>query len=274
MRILDPCIIVGCGSRCMSPAQFALPGDPRWAWLFAGRPLRSTRARCTPALSRGSRFCREALTPRTVVHGWRSLSRTLPTSDVPCRFERTAPPAPADWQLYTLEARPAATHAGKGVRTYEPRRLPSYSRSGTHRVAPMYTSRSPALFVTDQRGTPRTRSPFFHRRPRQFYRRDGFRRAMPPAFADSQRCVRIDDCFPTPSEIEHPCLVVSRADAPGHWRFTTPTTLRRIGRFRPGRSLPRACRSSLSCEEVLPIEPLTPPREPCGPPFADSTPPS
>jgi hypothetical protein len=168
---------------------------------YTERPLRPMRARRILA----SRRSRAASATRCRPHaprfrGWRSLDRTLPTSDVSCRAARTAAPAPTGWQLRTRRAR---TIAG-------PRRLPSC------RAIPASSSFPDAaepkfLALACDRSSVKSRAPvrrLCHRNARQCPRGD-FRPAMRPVFTERQRCVSTDFCFPS-LRFEHPRLVVAR----------------------------------------------------------------
>jgi hypothetical protein len=210
---------------------------------YTERPLRPMRARRILA----SRRSRAASATRCRPHaprfrGWRSLDRTLPTSDVSCRAARTAAPAPTGWQLRTRRAR---TIAG-------PRRLPSC------RAIPASSSFPDAaepkfLALACDRSSVKSRSPvrrLCHRNARQCPRGD-FRPAMRPVFTERQRCVSTDFCFPSLLSSTRVSWLLGSflADgARGIWRFTAPKPLRRTIRLHARAFSSRRCRT---------IEPLT-----------------
>jgi len=125
-----------------------------------------------------------------------------------CRLSSTDPPAPAGCQLRPERpGLPPRTPVRVNVRTC-PRRLPSSSFSALtglpRRSRPKLCSALDCLAQSSAHPVCRLLTPAF----RVSGRSVGFR-LDPRLSSVSQRCVRLDFCFPLPS-IEHPRLVRSR----------------------------------------------------------------
>jgi len=219
------------------------------------RPLRSTsllahrlfgferqvprRASCTPrGFHRGRRRCSplahgvahrleelRSKRDRRLTSFVASRARITGSSRLTAAFRRATSRCSAGG--FTRSARPAYAPSGKGRRFVEPGRPRPY-REASRCFRPQ--SSAMRLVLEDPARSPRTRSPSFHRRPRQSRsfrcRRDDFVPARshsqePPCgllLERDQRCVRSSLCFP---------LLKQRAPVPCLFPGPASPTLRR-----------------------------------------------